>query len=149
MGGYLTESLTANVSEQTDATKLAILNAQLCQDKIAEDVLVINLTEIETSPTDYFVICTCDSGAQIDSIAESIMRASKDYRLITPRIEGREALEWVLIDFFDVVVHIMLKNVRELYRIEKLWGDAQFFTVDDEGELHSEDYEEVIRIYSN
>ena len=121
-GEFLTDTITLPTTEQTDATKLAILTAQLCEDKIANDVFVINLQDIETAPSDYFVICTCDSGAQVDAICELILRQAKDYKLVAPKVEGREAQEWVLIDFFDVVVHVMIKKIREILQDRKALG---------------------------
>ncbi len=135
-------------SKNTDSLKLAILNAQLCNDKLAEDVVVIDLSGLESAPADYFVVSTANSSSQMDSIAENILRTSRDYKLIPPRIEGREALEWVLIDYFDVVIHLMNPEVRTRFKIEKLWGDGKFFTVDDDANLTEISYEDVLEFYS-
>lgn len=134
--------------EHSDDTKLAILTAQLCQDKLAEDVFILDLKKIESAPGDYFVICSCDSSPQVESICDLILRTSRNYKLYKPNVEGLESLEWVIIDFFDVVVHIMLKPVRELYRLEKLWGDSEFYTVNDDADLIPMKYDEVQRIYN-
>ena len=141
----MTQDTLVPTDNQTDSQKLAILNAQLCEDKIANNVIIIDLSKIETAPSEYFVICTIDSGAQADSICDLILRNAKNYRLLSPKVEGREASEWVLIDFFDVVVHIMNAKTRKFYKIEKLWGDADFYTVDDEAIMHPIDYDDVIR----
>lgn len=134
--------------EYSDDTKLAILTAQLCQDKLAEDVFILDLKKIDSAPGDYFVICSCDSSPQVESISDLIQRTSRDYKLFKPNVEGLDSLEWVIIDFFDVVVHIMLKPVRDLYKLEKLWGDAEFYTVNDDADLLSIKYEDVQRIYN-
>lgn len=134
--------------EYSDDTKLAILTAQLCQDKLATDVLILDLKKIETAPSDYFVICSCESQPQVESISDLIYRTSKNYKLFNPNIEGLDSLEWVILDFFDVVVHIMLKPVRELYKLEKLWGDAEFYSVNDNADMLSVKYEDVQRIYN-
>jgi ribosome-associated protein len=134
-------------SETTDSENLAILNAQLCGDKLAEDVVIIDLSKIETAPADYFVVATVTSSSQMDAIADSILRTSKDYKLISPRIEGREALEWVLIDYFDVVIHIMTLEVRTRFKIEKLWGDGKFFAVNQEAEMNEISYDDVLEFY--
>ena len=135
-------------AEYSDDLKLAILSAQLCQDKLAENVFILGLKNIESAPTDYFVICSCDSGPQVDSICDLITRTTSSYKLLKPHIEGRESLEWVLLDYFDVVVHLMLKEVRELYKLEKLWGDAEFYTVNDEAELLPLKFDEILRIFN-
>ncbi len=134
--------------EYSDDTKLAILTAQLCQDKLATDVFILDLKNIETAPSDYFVICSCESQPQVESISDLIYRTSKNYKLFNPNIEGLDSLEWVILDFFDVVVHIMLKPVRELYKLEKLWGDAEFYTVNDNADLVSVKYEDVQGIFN-
>lgn len=134
--------------EYSDDTKLAIFTAQLCQDKLATDVFILDLKNIETAPSDYFVICSCESQPQVESISDLIYRTSKNYKLFNPNIEGLDSLEWVILDFFDVVVHIMLKPVRELYKLEKLWGDAEFYTVNDNADLVSVKYEDVQGIFN-
>lgn len=134
--------------EYSDDTKLAILTAQLCQDKLAKDVFVLDLKKIDSGPADYFVICSCESSPQVESISDLISRTSKNYHLNKPNIEGLDSLEWVILDYFDVVVHIMLTPVRELYKLEKLWGDADFYSVTDDAELISVKYEDVQRIYN-
>ena len=141
------ENTDSGKSENADAKKLAILNAQLCGDKLAEDVVIIDLSEIKTAPADYFVVCTTSSSSQMDSIADSILRTSKDYKLISPRIEGREALDWVLIDYFDIVVHVMTLEVRTRFKIEKLWGDGKFFIVNEEAEINEISYDDVLEFY--
>ena len=133
--------------EFSDDLKLAILSAQLCQDKLAEDVLILDLKQIDTAPTDYFVICSCDSAPQMEAISDLIQRTTRDYKLQKPHVEGIDSLEWVLLDYFDVVVHLMLKPVRSLYKLEKLWGDAEFYTVNDEADLLPVKFEDIHRIY--
>jgi ribosome-associated protein len=128
--------------------KLTVLNAQLCQDKLAEDVFVLDLRGVDSAPADFFVVASCDSMPQVQAIADSIMRTIRNYGLARPKVEGADEGEWALLDYFDVIVHVMLKNIRDFYKLEKLWGDAVFSTVDDEGNLHQIDYDEVIRIYN-
>lgn len=136
-------------SEQnySDTQKIAILSAQLADDKKAENVIVMDLRDVESSPTDLFVIASCDNPSQSRAVFDAIMRSVKDYRLRTPKTEGLEGMEWIIIDFFDVVVHIMLDKIRDYYKLEKLWGDAKFFKVDDEGDMHSVDYLDVLDYY--
>lgn len=141
------EAISSKTGELSDSLKLAILNAQICQDKLANDVFILDLQNSESSPTDFFVICSCDSPQQVQAVAERIYDEVADYKLKKPRMEGFETGEWVLIDYFDIVVHVMYKETREFYKIEKLWGDADFYTVDDEAEISKTSYEEVLRIY--
>ena len=82
-----------------------------------------------SSITDYFVICSGDSEPQVKAIADNIRKG-------TPKkpnhLEGYENLNWVLMDYFDVVVHVFGKNDRDYYNIEKLWADAPITEFTDE-----------------
>ena len=74
-----------------------------------------------SSVTDFFVICSGDSEPQVKAIADNIRRRTPH----KPRhLEGYENLNWVLLDYFDVVVHVFRKDDRDYYNIEKLWADA-------------------------
>ena len=76
-----------------------------------------------SSVTDFFVICSGDSEPQVKAIADNIRRSTPH----KPRhLEGYENLNWVLLDYFDVVVHVFRKDDRDYYNIEKLWADAPF-----------------------
>ncbi len=114
---------------------LAALAALAAEDKLAYDVLVLNLTKIEQSPSDYFVICTCDSEVQVSAVVDEINKRCREAKLQKPRVEGLDGNYWVLLDFFDVVIHVMLKKAREFYKLEKLWGDAQFLKPDKNSKL--------------
>jgi len=112
---------------------LAVLCARTADEKISKDIVIMNLKKIENPPADYFIISTCDSEAQMRAIVDSLILKCKELGLQRPRIEGFEVCQWVLIDFFDVVMHLMLPNVRQFYNLERLWGDAQFLQLNDEG----------------
>lgn len=114
---------------------LAIFCAKIAVDKIAEDVLILDLTKIESAPTDFFVICSCNSDTQIWALTESINQKCKEFGIEKPKVEGLTGSYWVLLDFFDVVMHIMLPEARNFYQLEKLWGDAKFYALDEEGKI--------------
>lgn len=126
---------------------LAVFCAKLADDKLARDIILLNLTQIETAPTDYFVICTCDSEIQVEAVVSSIDRKCRELGLNTPRIEGLDSKQWVLLDFFDVVMHVMLKDSRYYYKLEKLWGDAQFMDLNENGEPRSVKFDDVQQFY--
>lgn len=145
----LTNSTLPQTTEiEEDTLKLAVLNAQLCQDKIAKDVFILDLKEAESAPADYFVICSCDSTAQVQATVDLIQRTVRDYKLTRPRVEGFETGEWAVLDYFNIIVHVMLEEVRNHFKLEKLWGDSTFYTVNEEAEISKVDYEEVLRIYN-
>jgi len=90
--------------------------------KKAERVVLLDLKKI-SNVTDYFLICSAGSDVQARVIADAIMEGL-DGSGTRFNIEGLEAARWILIDCYDVVVHIFLPEVREFYGLERLWGDA-------------------------
>jgi len=111
--------VTASTSS-TESLRLADAIAQLALSKKAERILEIDVREL-TSITDYFVICSADTDVQVKAICDAIRKGTdhKPYRL-----EGYQHLNWVLLDYIDVVVHIFRTKERNYYNIEKLWADA-------------------------
>jgi ribosome-associated protein len=105
--------------------------AQFALEKKAINVRALDLTKI-TSMTDYFVICTGESEPQVKAIAENVIAKMRDEKGTAPwRSEGWDALQWVLIDFVDFVVHIFQPESRQYYNLERLWADAPAVTVED------------------
>ena len=102
------------------SSKLAANIAQFALDKKAENVVSLNVKNL-TNITDEFVICSSDTNIQVKAIADSI-RKNTYYKPV--RIEGYEHLNWVLLDYIDVIVHVFKTSERNYYNIEKLWGDA-------------------------
>lgn len=123
----------AKIGKPRTSKGLAVFCAKVAESKLASDTLILDFTEIESAPSDYFVIASCDSDVQLKALADELERMRKDAGLQKPRTEGTDALQWVLIDFFDVVVHFMLRTVRNFYKIEKLWGDAKFYKLNENG----------------
>jgi len=94
-------------------------------DKKAEGISSIDLTNITEAISDYFIICEANNKPQIRAIAEHIVyRVKNETKEYPVHKEGFQNLEWVLIDYFDVVVHIFYKETREFYNIEELWSDG-------------------------
>jgi ribosome-associated protein len=94
-------------------------------EKKAEDILLLNLSEIKGTNFDYFVITHGNSTTQVNAIAEEVRRKVKTVCLQNPaHAEGFTNAEWVLLDYLDVVVHVFQKEVREHYQLENLWADA-------------------------
>ncbi len=107
-----------------DSKKLALLCRKLADDKKAEDLVVLDVSKI-SSITDYFVIAAGSSEPHLRAIAESITDTLQEEHDIRPRAEdGSLATGWIVLDFFDVIVHVMRNEVRERYDLESLWGDA-------------------------
>ncbi|EEB84208.1 ribosome silencing factor [Roseobacter sp. GAI101] len=110
-----------NASDETatsDALLASILK-QLDEDK-AEDIVQIDLRG-KTAIGDYMVVCTGRSTRQVSSIAEKLAQMVKDDYGRTPKVEGKDTGDWVLIDTGDVIVHVFRPEVREFYQLEKMW----------------------------
>lgn len=107
----------------------AVLCARLAQEKLAHDILILDLTALETPPADFFVIVTVDSEAQIKAVTDSIEHTLKTMGFGYPNHEGKGTSTWVILDYFDVVVHVMLASARDFYNLERLWGDAKAYTL--------------------
>lgn len=104
--------------------------ANLVFNKKGFDVKIIDLTKFAAF-ADYFVICSADSDTQVKAIADEIDDKLRDEGIKCWHKEGYTALQWVLLDYVDVVVHVFKKEAREYYNLEKLWGDAPSWIVED------------------
>jgi len=93
-------------------------------EKQARDVVVLDLTKAPAF-TDFFVICTGGNRRQVQAIADAIQEAVGKHGAKPALIEGYERGEWILLDYFDFIVHIFMPATREFYGLEKLWGDAE------------------------
>ena len=104
---------------------LAELVVKGMQEKKAADICVINLKSLHNAVSDYFVISSANSDTQLDAIARAVEEEVFKITQQNPwQSEGRTNKEWILLDYVDVVVHIFLKDKREFYALEELWGDA-------------------------
>ena len=106
---------------------LAVSIANLALAKKAEDVISIKVAEL-TSISDYFVICSASTDVQVKAIADGIRKGTETKAW---RIEGYEQLNWVLLDYIDVIVHVFRTSEREYYQIERLWADAKTIEYND------------------
>jgi ribosome-associated protein len=107
-----------------DSKKLALLCREFADNKKAENLTILDLREL-SSVTDYFVIASGTSEPHLRAIVEEISGKLRDEHQLRPRaIDGTMHTAWVVIDYFDVIVHVMRKDVRDRYDLETLWGDA-------------------------
>ena len=94
-------------------------------DKKGEDTVCLDLRKIKEAVADYFIICNATSTTQVKALADYIEeKVRKDTGENPSHSEGFRNLEWVVLDFFNIVVHIFLKDRREFYQLEELWSDA-------------------------
>jgi ribosome-associated protein len=108
-------------------TALAIAHAGL--DKLAEDVTVLDVRGL-TSYADYFVLMTADSDRQAGAIADHVEQTMKEQGVSKVGVEGYEGGRWILVDYGDVVAHVMNRESRGFYDLEGLWADAPRFSVE-------------------
>ncbi|HOJ89580.1 MAG TPA: ribosome silencing factor [Saprospiraceae bacterium] len=96
------------------------------QDIKGKNIIHLDLTELKDAPAKHFIICEGESNTQIKAIAGNVQRRAKAEALVKyAHIEGTLAAKWVLVDFFDVVVHVFDKEARFFYDLEELWADAK------------------------
>ena len=101
-------------------------------DKKAEDVVVLDLRKTGGF-TDYFVICTGGNARQMTAIADSVLDTLKQSLHERPALaEGVNKSEWILLDYFNFVVHIFSRECRAFYGLERLWGNAERHEITDE-----------------
>lgn len=94
------------------------------EDKKADDLAVLDLRKA-TGFTDFFVICSGTNSRQIRAIADAVMEALAAEGVKPAHIEGYERSEWILVDYFDFIVHIFARETRVFYGLERLWGNAE------------------------
>jgi ribosome-associated protein len=93
-------------------------------DKKAEQLVVLDLTK-SSAFTDFFVICTGTNRRQVQAIADSVEEAIGKRGTRPALVEGYDRGDWVLLDYFDFIVHVFMPASREFYNLERLWGDAE------------------------
>ena len=117
----------AKKTVKDDTEKLLEEIIEAMQDKKAKDIVSINLSKLENSITKYFVICNGTSNTQVDGIYDNVIEKVNENMNIKPsHKEGYENSEWILIDYFDIVVHIFIDDIRKFYKLEELWADGVF-----------------------
>ena len=115
--------MTAATRAELPPRALADLVVEAASDKKAEDILVLNISEVSTI-ADLFVICSARGERQAQAITDGIVEKAKAAGQQPFGVEGYTSGRWILIDLSDVVVHVFVPEERELYRLERLWGDA-------------------------
>lgn len=95
------------------------------QEKKGERIVTLDLRKIPEAVADFFVICEATSTTQVKAIADFVEEQVKKNCGETPfQYEGHGAMQWMLIDYVNIVVHVMLPEIRKFYRLEELWSDA-------------------------
>ena len=112
------------VMDQTQEEMFARFCAETLQDKLAEDVTALAVREL-SSIADYYIIATAGSQPHLKALASHLERQVRERFAIRPlAVDGEPASEWVLLDFGNVLVHLMSDETRRRYDLERLWADA-------------------------
>ncbi|MBL7741232.1 MAG: ribosome silencing factor [Chitinophagaceae bacterium] len=109
----------------TKSSKIIKTIIAAIQDKKGENIISLDLRKINEAVADFFIICEAGNQPQIRAIAENVERQVKEKCGESPyHHEGFSSLQWVLIDYVNVVVHVMLSETRKFYKLEDMWSDA-------------------------
>ena len=103
------------------------------QDKKAVEVVVLDLRKASAF-TDYFLVCSGRNVRQVKAIADAIEETLRAGKVRPSLVEGYRRGEWILMDFFDFVVHVFTPDTRAFYALERLWGNAERIEIADPGE---------------
>ena len=127
------------MSSQKKAQQSALTSTQIndlivdaIQDIKGKHIVKIDLRHLDEAPTNFFIICEGDSNTQVQAIANNIYKRLKEEANSRPyHIEGQQNAHWILLDYFDVVIHIFYKEARQFYQLEDLWSDGIFTEYED------------------
>ncbi len=121
----LTNRKKTGTTKLTKNSKIFKSIIKAIQEKKGENILSLDLRQIPEAVADFFVICQATSATQIKAIADFVEeKVKKDCGELPYRDEGRHALHWVLIDYINIVIHIMLPETRKFYKLEEMWSDG-------------------------
>jgi ribosome-associated protein len=96
-----------------------------CEEKKAEEIVILELEQGSGAFTDYFVICSGTNPRQIQAISDEVDQRLKQAGVQAAHIEGYKQAEWVLLDYVDFVVHVFSEKARHFYDLERLWKSAR------------------------
>ncbi|HEX6431284.1 MAG TPA: ribosome silencing factor [Niastella sp.] len=115
-----------SVARLTKNSKIfkAIIHA--IKEKKGDNIVSLDLRKIPEAAADFFIICEASSTTQVKAIADFVEAHVKDAAEETPyHSEGQQSAHWVLVDYVNVVVHVMLPETRKFYKLEEMWNDAE------------------------
>ena len=96
------------------------------RDKKGKNIVQLDLRKLGDAPADFFIICEGDSNTHVKAISDSVYKKVKDELHSMPtHTEGSNNAKWILMDYFNTVVHVFYPETREFYELENLWSDAE------------------------
>lgn len=121
----LASRTTQRTGKLTTNSRLYKTIIKAIQDKKGENIVSLDLRKISEAVSDFFIICEATSSIQIKAIADYVQQQVKEECGENPyKFEGFGSMQWVLIDFVNIVVHVMHTEARNFYRLEDMWSDA-------------------------
>lgn len=122
----LTSKRPKKTSTKSQTTSLLDAVVQGMQEKKAKNITILNLTKLENRVSDYFVLCDADSNTHVQSIADAMVDVVTKKTGEKPyHSEGFQNAEWILVDYINIVAHVLLRDTRDYYNLEALWADAE------------------------
>lgn len=114
------------MNNEKESLVLARLAAQIMDEKKAEDVRLLDLRKVHGAPAEFFVIATGNVPSHVSALCDAVHENVKKATGMGPhKVEGYNNAEWILMDYFDVVIHIFQKDKRAFYRLDELWSDGE------------------------
>lgn len=114
-----------SVTKLTSRSKIIKTILHTIQEKKGENIISLDLRKIPEAVADFFIICEATNTTQLKGISDFVEEEVKKLCGETPyKHEGHQAQQWIIIDYVNVVVHVMLPETRKFYRLEEMWSDA-------------------------
>ncbi len=118
------------MNNEKETVVLARLAAQIMEEKKGEDIRILDLRKVHGAPSEFFVIASGNVPSHVSALSDAVFEAVKKATGLNPnKIEGYQNAEWILMDYFDVVVHIFQKDKRGFFRLDELWSDGEEVSV--------------------
>lgn len=106
-----------------DSREIAVALGETIAEKMGKDIRILDMREL-TDLADWFVIASAQSKRHLKILSDELADEIKSAHIGTLRVEGQDSESWVILDLFDVVVHLFMPEKREFYGLEGYWGDA-------------------------
>ncbi len=114
-----------------DSLKFSKMIAEIIKSKKGFDINILDLRKL-SGIADCFIVCSADADRQVKAIADEVDEQLHNKGIRCFHKEGFETLNWVILDYFDVIVHVFKADARSYYNLEKLWGDAPVIKIKNE-----------------
>lgn len=119
-------------SDEFNVEQKRELILEAVKEKKGHQIVSIDLTEVENSICDCFIICHGESSTQVGAIVESVEKKLKEEAKIRAHhVEGLQNSQWVLLDYFDILVHVFQEEYRSFFKLEELWADGKVTRVNE------------------